>query len=213
MPMQPKPREETCGPLRPSVRRFMRLVYSPVPDFHSEDDNADKRREDHRKFDRPVLFESAHAEIQPLARRKTARQNALGSWIAQKLCDRLEKLMMRRLVGEKDVILAVEWDELGTGDSRSHLFTCGKWDTGILATMHHQGRRFHVRQKIADINGGAQSDVAFGHLRGRAHALQFIEPMILFGRAAGDELRRKPLPISFFVAAPTLPNHHAAEHT
>src|SRR5262245_29609117 len=75
----------------------------------------------------------------------------VGQSAAQEEPDLLEKPIGSRLILQEKMVLALQGDEVGAGNARSHLAADVDWNHEIAPHMHHECRRFHLGEEVGDI--------------------------------------------------------------
>ncbi len=98
-----------------------------------------------------------------------------------------------RLVGQRDVVVAVQGHQPGARDPRGQLAAQREVDHAVAAGVQHEGRHAEPRQQVADVGPHPTRAGPHGVLgRGRA-GLQGVEPArLLLGRPGDQEVGEHP---------------------
>src|SRR5438046_5183385 len=122
--------------------------------------------------------------------------------LAQKPPEFVDPAPPSQLVFEQQVIVALERHETRARDETRDQAALGEGHSRVAHTMQDERRTGDLREERYDVDFVEHAHEAPGiHGRGR-NALQLVEPAMLLGSAAGNELRGEELPKSRILLAP-----------
>src|SRR5438105_15782221 len=111
-----------------------------------------------------------------------------------------------RLVREPDVVCALDLDEARPRNAGRQLDAILDRDDRIVAAVQHQRRRLDQGELAADVEVAQRRQDGRGILRRRASPLQFVEPLHVVLRRAGEEGGGEDLSEGRVPPAPALPH-------
>ena len=122
----------------------------------------------------------------------------------------LLKARPRRLVLQKDVVAAVQLDELCPRDSGGQAAPFRDRADLVLAGVDDEGRRLDLAEYAGHVDPGPSLQQPRRHLAGAGPAAQLVEPADLRFTAARNEARREDLAEDRILLAPADP--HQLQH-